>query len=373
MSDNPRLSDLPDHPDWKHIQANPLDPAFIMSPEELAILQGIFPDPYRLHANTAELLEADLTAFTETIHGTRDDGFALLYPGSHATIYGEPGSGKTLLAKYISSQAINAGKRVLHVDVDGNFGAVIVQDVYAFGTERQKLIDNYRLAQPDTLNLLLEVILDAQAHPFDLVILDSVASLQAFTSTDGDKATEYVQRVYQRFVAPLMAVGSTVITIDHTGKDEHVKGASGSVQKMAKADLAFRAVPKGTGLQRGKDGRVDIMLEKDRYSTVKAASVESTGGSIHAASFVIPASGMLGAKLTTPDGAITPNEPSRAPAQDTALDALVKAGKPLSWQEWQTKSGMGADSFRKAAKRLLESGQVENNNAGIYAPRRVAI
>lgn len=373
MNDNPRLSDLPDHPDWQDRLNNPLDPAFIMSPEELAIIQGEFPDPFRLYADTAALLDADISQYTQTVHGTRDDGFALIYPGSHATIYGEPGSGKTLLAKYISHQAVNAGKRVLHLDIDGNFGPVIVQDVHAFGTDRQKLIDNYRLAQPDTLNLLLETITDAKTTPFDLVVLDSVASLQAYTGTDGDKATEYVQRVYQQFIAPLMAVGSTVITIDHSAKDEHAKGASGSVQKTAKADLAFRIVPKGAGLQRGKEGRVDIILDKDRYSTVKAASTETVGNSIHAAAFIIPASGMLDAKLQAPDGAVTPPKTGRpAPTQDTALQTLANSQKPLTYAEWQKASGLTPDQFRHSVKKLLDTDQVENNSMGLYAVRRVA-
>lgn len=374
---NPRLGDLPSHPLWEEIQADPLDPAFYLSPEELALLHKYEPDkyedPFKLYANTAELLDADLAAYTDTVFGVRDDGFALLYPGCHATIYGEPGSGKTLFAKYVSSQAINDGKRVLHVDVDGNFGAVIVQDVHAFGTQRDALIKNYRLAQPDSIGPLIDTIRDAQANPFDLVVLDSIASLQAYTGADGDKATEFVQRVYQAFIAPLMAVGSTVLTIDHTGKDDSVRGAAGSVQKMAKADLAFRAVPKGTGLQRGRDGRIDLMLEKDRYSSVKAASMEATGGAIHAAMFTIPASGMLDAKIKAPDGAITPGSTPRSkPSQDEALDALANASKPLSWQEWQAKTALSPDSFRHAVKRLLDSGQVENNAAGIYAVRRVA-
>lgn len=371
-NENPRLSDLPDHPDWQDRLNNPLDPAFYMTPEELAILQGEFPDPFRLYQDTAALLDADISQYTETVHGVRDDGFALLYPGCHATIYGEPGSGKTLLAKYISHQAINAGKRVLHVDVDGNFGPVIVQDVHAFGTERQKLIDNYRLAQPDTLNLLLETVTDAKTTPFDLVVLDSIASLQAYTGTDGDKSTEYVQRVYQQFIAPLMAAGSTVISIDHSAKDEHARGASGSVQKIAKADLAFRVVAKGAGLQRGKDGRVDVLLDKDRYSTVKAASTETMSGAIHAAAFTIPATGMTDAKLLAPDGAITPPKPGRpAPTQDAALNALANSQKPLSYTEWQKASGLSPDQFRHSVKKLLDSDQVQNNSMGLYAVRRV--
>lgn len=372
MTENPRLSDLPDHPDWQDRLNNPLDPAFYMSAEELAILRQEF--PAEIYADTEALLDADLNAYTETVYGTRDDGFSLIYAGSHCTIYGEPGSGKTLLAKYISSQAINAGKRVLHVDIDGNFGAVIVQDVHAFGTKRDALVANYKLGQPGSLEELNAIIDDAKARPFDLVVLDSVASLQAFAGSDGDKATEYVQRVYQAFIAPLMAVGSSVISIDHTGKDEHVRGAAGSIQKMAKADVAIRVVPKGTGLQRGRDGRIDLMLEKDRYSSVKASSVEATGGSIHAALFTIPASGMLDAKLKAPDGAVTPDKTTRSsPSQDSALDALVKAGKPLTWTEWQAASKLGPDAFRHAVKRLLDADQVENNSAGIYAPRRVAI
>lgn len=371
MNDNPRLSDLPDHPNHAENLANPLNPAFYMTPEDLAILKQEFPDP--IHANTAELLDVDLDNYTQTVYGVRDDGAALIYPGSHATIYGEPGSGKTLFAKYISAETINAGKRVLHVDVDGNFAAVIVQDVHAFGTARDAMINNYRLGQPETLQQLNTLIDDAKLNPFDLVILDSVASLQAFTGTDGDKATEYVQRVYQQFIAPLMAVGSTVISIDHTGKDEHAKGAAGSVQKTAKADVALRVVAKGAGLQRGRDGHVTIVLDKDRYSTVKASSVETMSGAIHAATFTIPASGMLDAKLKAPDGALTPEPTTRSkPSQDEALQALENAGKPLSWTEWQRASKLGPDAFRLTVKRLLDTGIVENNAAGVYAIRRVA-
>lgn len=356
-----RLSDLPDHPEWQRIQAEKLDPALYMTPEDIAVLRQLYPEDYptpSIFEDVTKLLETDITDFTATVHGIRTDGFALMYQGAHVTIYGEPGSGKTMLAKYITAEAISAGHRCLHIDIDGNFGAVLAQDIKAFGTKPADIIELFSLAQPDTAQALHEVIRFAVANPYTIAVIDSVASLQAYTAADGDNATDYVQKVYMAIVKPLLDVGTTVITIDHTAKGDHIKGAAGTIQKRAKADLAFHVIPGAQSFARGRDGIVRLYLDKDRYSSVKAASSEHDGRDL-AAIFKIPAAGLHEAKLQLPDGAVTPTVKNDIPKKTGQLILeFLATGKEETRQTIANHLQKSTDATNRALSRLITDGAI---------------
>jgi molybdopterin-guanine dinucleotide biosynthesis protein len=271
-------------------------------------LHTMWPDLYAapVFHDTQELLDADPNATLETRFLCREDGINAIYPGSHVAIYGEPGAGKTMLAKYAAQQAIKKGQSVVHIDIDDNRAEIIAHDMLKFGASRESIITHWKLAQPDTLQGLEALWSELVANPRDLVIIDSMASLEGLTGADANASLDFVQRVYLPFVKKLMNAGTAVISIDHTGKDTTRKGAMGSTQKLAKSDLAIHVVlpESGEGLVPGELGTVALYVDKDRYGVTKANSQlrEYSKGHMRSlwGTFCIPATGLQDARIMAP-------------------------------------------------------------------------
>jgi hypothetical protein len=279
-----------------------------ITPKEQRELHEMWPDLYAapIFHDTQELLEADPNDTLETKFLTREDGVNAIYPGAHVAIYGEPGAGKTMLAKYAAQQAIKRGQSVVHIDMDDNMATIVAHDMMKFGATKEDLIVNWKLSQPDTIETLENLWNDLIEHPRDLVIIDSMASLEGITGADANASLDFVQRVYLPFVKKLMNVGTAVISIDHTGKDNTRKGAMGSTQKLAKSDLAIHVVlpESGEGLVPGELGTVALYVDKDRYGVTKANSQlrEYSKGHMRSlwGTFCIPRTGLADAHIMTP-------------------------------------------------------------------------
>lgn len=281
---------------------------FNVTPADQQQLHEFFPDLYEapVFYDTEQLLDADPNDTLETVFLQRNDGVHAIYPGSHVALYGEPGSGKTMLAKFATMQALNAGYKVAHIDIDDNRKEIIAHDVHKFGAERDKMLASWRLAQPDSIDRLNSLWERLIADEYSLVIVDSMASLEGLTSADANMGLDFVQRIYLPYIKRLMNAGMAVISIDHTGKDRERKGAMGSTQKLAKSDLAIHVVlpESGEGLVPGELGTVALYIDKDRYGVTKANSQlrEYRAGHMRSfwGTFTIPATGLSQATIQAP-------------------------------------------------------------------------
>lgn len=282
--------------------------AFNVTPADQAQLHEFFPDLYAapVFHDTGQLLDADPNDTLETIFLQRNDGVNAIYPGSHVALYGEPGSGKTMLAKFATMQALKAGYKVAHIDIDDNRKEIIAHDVQKFGADREHMIARWRLAQPDSIERLNSLWERLISDEYNLVIIDSMASLEGLTSADANMGLDFVQRIYLPYIKTLMNAGCAVISIDHTGKDRERKGAMGSTQKLAKSDLAIHVVlpESGEGLVPGELGTVALYIDKDRYGVTKANSQlrEYRAGHMRSfwGTFTIPATGLSQAIIQAP-------------------------------------------------------------------------
>lgn len=238
-----------------------------MSPE-----MGYLPDYFH---DVDLLLEMSLEDAVKPHYLERSDGVRAIYPATHTAIYGAPGTGKTMLAKYLSHQAVLEGHRVLHVDLDDNLPQVLAHDVHNFGVTKETLIKHWNLAQPESVERL-EAIWQRviSTGDFAIVIIDSMAGLEGLVNADTNGALEFVKGVYQPYIKRLMNAGVSVVTVDHTSKDPQARGAAGSIQKLAKADLAINVVAPmdSVGLVPGQTSSVALYIDKDRYGVTKAAS-----------------------------------------------------------------------------------------------------
>lgn len=258
-------------------------------------------------SKTADLLAEDTDAYTKTRYGPRSDGFRIIYPNSHTAIYGAPGSGKTLLASWIAATIIREGGTVLHIDADDNHAAVLAQNVLAFtGIDADQVAKRLDVVQPTNKADMDKIIPWAIVKEFTLIIVDSVASLEAFTGAEENSATDYVARVYMGVIRPLKASGATVISIDHTTKAGATRGPSGSVQKQAKADVALHLDAGEDHFGRAKAGAATIYVDKDRPGSLYAAT-QNSGSRDLLAIFRIPATGLGDATLDAPIGADNPD------------------------------------------------------------------
>lgn len=305
------FDDIPTHPLYNEKgtwTADEYAEAFQLTEKDRRLLAQQFPDEWAepVFHDTAELLDADPNETLATSFLTRSDGVNAIYPGCHTAIYGEPGSGKTMLAKYATYQALREGYKVAHIDIDDNRKEIVAHDVLKFGATRPEMIARWKLAQPDSLSGLNDLWERLVADKFDLVIIDSMASLEGLTGTDANGSLDFVQRVYLPFVKRLMNAEIAVISIDHTGKDKDRRGAMGSTQKLAKSDLALHVVvpESGSGLVPGELGHVAIYVDKDRYGVTKANSQlrEYSKGHMRSlfGTFTIPGTGLHDATITSP-------------------------------------------------------------------------
>ncbi len=205
----------------------------------------------------------------------RSDGPRLLYGGKSHVISGEPESCKGWLAVYASAERLASHEHVLYVDFEDT-AATIVARLIALGVDEQAIIERFHYIQP------AEPLGDASwsdlklalAPGPTLAVIDGVTealALHGLELRDNTDVAKWLALLPRR----LTAGGTTVMQIDHVGRDREARDRNpiGAQHKLAGIDVHY-ALEVIEPFGRGLEGQVKITVPKDRYGHVREHAEE---------------------------------------------------------------------------------------------------
>jgi hypothetical protein len=207
----------------------------------------------------------------------RSDGQHLAYSGKLLVFQGEPGTGKSMAAAVTTKEIIEAGGSVVVLDFE-DAKSTWRERLVAMGTNPKTVAANvgYHRFHDEAPEDYVPKVLRRQPTA---VVIDSVGrSVRATTGAGGDplddeKAgdwNEWRSRVIDR----LLAVGITVILIDHVVKDSEKRGhyARGTGMKLGDGDGVAYLIKTVRPFNRTTDGAFKMIVAKDRPGSLCAVA-----------------------------------------------------------------------------------------------------
>jgi DNA-binding CsgD family transcriptional regulator/RecA/RadA recombinase len=195
-------------------------------------------------------------------------------------VYGEPESGKTILALRWALDVIEAGGRVVIVDEESGPAKIggLLGDM---GADPEKVDQQLRYFAFPSLDLKAwkEAAIEILEFQPQLIIMDSLTDLMANAGIDENKGAEVTQ--WMLGVPQMMARSPgapAVVLIDHVTKaTENTRYSVGSRAKKAKADVLWY-VDKVSDFDRLTLGRVELKRHKNRPGVLEPKHVWVIGG-----------------------------------------------------------------------------------------------
>lgn len=263
-----------------------------MSLATAADARSLFPDPglgnagTPLYTDVAALLDGDLPDPPAPVLLKRTDGRNIFYAGQVNYLFGDPESGKTLVAQAAAAEALTGGRRVVFVDIDHNGVEAIVCRFLDMGVSEESLRDPgmFRYVEPDDKAHLLAVVEDLKQWRPAVAIVDSVGELLPMLSLSSNSPDDFTS-ANMRVLKPLAVVGTCVVAIDHLAKgmDSRAQGATGTAAKRrAVGGVSIRVVVEEQFVP-GKGGSAFLKIHKDRHGGLRqhcppAAGKEQVAG-----------------------------------------------------------------------------------------------
>jgi hypothetical protein len=179
--------------------------------------------------------------------------------GKLASLFGPPGTGKSLLALEWAVKALRDGKDVVYFDEE-NDPAELIARMQDMSVDLSALATSFHYYSFSGLHVDTEEgaqkIIEL-AENADLVIFDSWAKFFVGASQNDDAAAN---RAYNLTVKPLRKAGIGILRLDHTGHDEVTRPA-GTVAKLADVDHNWQIKAKALD---GKRAEVTLVHRKSR-------------------------------------------------------------------------------------------------------------
>lgn len=200
----------------------------------------------------------------------RTDGLALFYGGALNYVHGEPGKGKSWVAFFAASLALETGDNVAILDFEDTPRGVAGR-LRALGVSDHVIANRAFYIEDPHSKPIRELVRLALGPLPRVVIIDGVSASMTAVNLDEDKAPD-VNRWIDTLCRPIAATGAVLIAVDHVTKSKETRGLwpRGSGAKRARIDGAAYSVEAAVPFTRSSAGYLKLKLAKDRRGYVGA-------------------------------------------------------------------------------------------------------
>lgn len=225
-----------------------------------------------LYVDVAALLNGGLPEPPKPVLLRREDGRYVFYGGQVNYVFGDPESGKTLIAGAACSEALLAHRRVLFIDMDHNGPESTVCRFIDFGVAEETLAnrDYFRYVEPEDNQHLLEVVADAIEWRPAVAVVDSVGELLPALKLSSNSPDDFTT-AHSRVLKKLAMAGACVLAIDHLPKnsENRANGPTGTTAKRRAIGGVSIRVTINEQFAPGQKGSCFLSLNKDRHGGLR--------------------------------------------------------------------------------------------------------
>ena len=226
------------------------------------------------YVNVSDLLDhGDIKPPAPTI-GRREDGVGLFYRGQANLLFGDPESGKTLIAQCAAADELATGGSALIIDLDHNGAGATISRLISMGVDEAVLRDlsRFRYCEPEDAEQLAIVVTDSVEWAPSIILLDSLGELLPMFGASSNSPDDFT-RVHTAVIKPLARSGAALVVIDHLPKnrDSASFGSTGTTAKKRAIGGTSLRVTVQDPFRPGSGGRAQVTLNKDRHGGLRAA------------------------------------------------------------------------------------------------------
>ena len=203
---------------------------------------------------------------------TRSDGHSLFYEGQVNVLFGDPESGKTLIALAALTELAIENRKSVFIDIDHNGADAIVGRLLALGVDPGYLSDpeHFRYLEPEDRNDLLDVVAFLRTWRPAAVVVDSMGELLPLLGRKSNDPDDYTG-AHSDVLKPIAVAGAAVIGIDHLAKntDSRAAGPTGTAAKRRAVSGASIRVTVKEQFVPGHGGSAWLTVNKDRHGGLR--------------------------------------------------------------------------------------------------------
>lgn len=202
----------------------------------------------------------------------REDGHAIFYAGQVNLIFGDPESGKTLVAQAAAAEALKAGRRVLFVDLDHNGAVATIVRFLDMGVDEKVLrdVEVFRYIEPEDRSELMAVVADSREWRPAVAVVDSVGELLPLMGLSSNSPDDFTI-AHSAVLKPLAMSGAAVLAIDHLPKNVETRasGPTGTAAKRRVVGGVMLRVTVAEQFTPGRGGSAFLQVNKDRHGGLR--------------------------------------------------------------------------------------------------------
>lgn len=312
-----------------------------------------------LYVDIAALIELGPVLPPAPEVGARDDGVGLFYRGQVNCLFGDPESGKTLIAQTTASDELFRDGSVLIIDLDHNGAQATVSRFQAFGVSTDVLSDpaRFRYSEPGDADDIAGLVADARLWEPTVVIIDSLGELLPVYGASSNSADDFT-RVHSVAIKPFATIGASVILIDHLAKGSESRsyGATGTAAKKRAIGGTLLRVNVTESFSPGNGGKAEIVLSKDRHGGLRRVCPIGEREPLAARFHLIDRDGALNWRYYSPAPGEQPSRQGQSqPGDLEALSALTPP--PASVRDVKERMKWGTDKAREVFKLWQETSE----------------